>query len=201
MSILTDMKRFKQKECTRQAVLKAARETIARRGFSATTAREVAEAAGVAVGTVFAHFPTMGRLAETLLDETVGEALARAGEGGPPEGDWVGQLLHVSAALYEAYAAQPELSRQVLSGSLFEAAPDGPSRRRMDAFAAWVGARVEAAVAAGHMEPIHPQDAFAAFFAFYFGALVLGLRGELDTAGQLQLLGRLLRRTFRPVPP
>jgi len=192
------MRRSEQKECTRQALLKAARETIARRGFAATTAREVAEAAGVAVGTVFVHFPTMGRLAETLLDEMVGEALARAGEGGPPGGDLVEQLLHVSAALYEAYAAEPELSRQVLSGSLFEAAPGGPSRRRMDAFAAWVGARVEAAVAAGHMEPVHPSDAFAAFFALYFGALVLGLRGELDTAGQLNLLGRLLRRTFRP---
>jgi len=191
------MRRSEHKERTRQALLKAARERIATQGFAATTARDLAKAAGVAVGTVFAHFPTMGRLAETLLDETIGEALERAGEG--PEGDdLVQQLLHVSAALYEAYAANPELSRQVLSGSLFEAAPDGPSRRRMGVFSAWVEARVEAAVAAGRIEPIVPSDAFATFFALYFGALLLGLRGELDTAGQLKLLGRLLRRTFRP---
>jgi len=195
--MLIDMRRSEHKERTRQALLKAARERIATQGFAATTARDLAKAAGVAVGTVFAHFPTMGRLAETLLDETIGEALERAGEG--PEGDdLVQQLLHVSAALYEAYAANPELSRQVLSGSLFEAAPDGPSRRRMGVFSAWVEARVEAAVAAGRIEPIVPSDAFATFFALYFGALLLGLRGELDTAGQLKLLGRLLRRTFRP---
>ncbi|MCL2091438.1 MAG: TetR/AcrR family transcriptional regulator [Micrococcales bacterium] len=191
------MRRSEHKERTRQALLAAARETIATQGFAATTARDVAEAAGVAVGTVFVHFPTMGRLAETVLDETVGEALVRAGDG-PPGDDLVEQLLHVSAALYEAYLADPELSRQVVSGSLFEAAPDGPSRRRMAEFAAWVGARVEAAVAAGRIEPVHPHDAFWTYFALYFGVLVLGLRGELDAAGQIDLLDRQLRRAFRP---
>ncbi|MCL2012376.1 MAG: TetR/AcrR family transcriptional regulator [Cystobacterineae bacterium] len=190
------MKRAEHKERTRQALLAAAGKTMAAQGFAATRAREVAKAAGVAVGTVFAHFPTMASLAEALLDELVGEALARAGEG--PPGNLIEQLLHVSAALYEAYMAAPELSREVVSGSLFEAAPGGPSRRRMAEFSAWVGARVEAAVAAGHIEPIHPQDAFLAYFALYFGVLVLGLRGELDVAGQITLLERQLRRAFRP---
>jgi len=195
--MLSNMKRSEQKERTRQAVLAAARERIAAQGFGATTAQDVAGAAGVAVGTVFLHFPTMGRLAETLLDETIGEALARV--GGPPVGeDLVGQLVQVAAVLYDAYRADPELSRQVLSGSLFEAAPDGPSSRRMTEFAGWVGARVEAAVAAKLIEPVAPSEAFAAFFALYFGALILGLRGELDPAGQLDLLERLLRRVFRP---
>ena len=212
MSTLSDMRRSEHKERTRQALLAAARETISAQGFAATTARDVAEAAGVAVGTVFVHFPTMGRLAETLLDETVGQALAQVGDGLPnddlpnddlpsddlPSDDLVDQLLHVSAALYDAYLADPELSRQVVSGSLFEAEPDGPSSRRMAEFAAWVGVRVEAAVAAGRIEPVAPPDAFATFFALYFGVLVLGLRGELDAAGQLDLLGRQLRRTFRP---
>jgi AcrR family transcriptional regulator len=196
--MLIDMRRSEHKERTRQALLAAARETIAARGFAATTARDVAEAAGVAVGTVFVHFPTMGRLAETLLDETVGEALVRAGDG-PSGNNLVEQLLHISAALYDAYLADPELSRQVVSGSLFEAAPDGPSSRRMAEFSRWVGVRVEAAVAAGQLEPVPPADAFLSFFALYFGVLVLGLRGELDAAGQLNLLGRMLRRTFRPV--
>jgi len=192
------MKRSEQKERTRQAVLAAARETIAAKGFGATTAQDVAEAAGVAVGTVFLHFPTMGRLAETILDETIGAALARVGDG-PPGDDLVEQLLHVSSALYDAYRVDAELSRQVLSGSLFEAAPDGPSRRRMAQFGGWVGVRVAAAVAAGSIQPVAPAEAFQAFFALYFGVLVLGLRGELDPEGQLDLLERLLRRAFPEV--
>ena len=194
--MLINVRRAEHKEHTHQALLAAARQMIATRGFAATTAREVAETAGVAVGTVFVHFPTMGRLAETLLDETVGQALDQAGD--PPGDDLVEQLLHVSLALFAAYRADPELSRQVLSAALFEAAPDGPSARRMAEFATWVTSRVEAAVTAGQIEPIPPREAFAVFFALYFGALVLGLRGELDADGQIDLLGRTLRRTFRP---
>ncbi len=194
--MISDMKRSEHKERTRQALLAAARATISTQGFAATTARDVADAAGVAVGTVFVHFPTMGRLAETLLDETVGAALARAGDS--PSDDLVEQLLHVSAALYDAYLADPELSRQVVSGSLFEATPGGPSRRRMAAFGSWVGARVETAVASGQIEPVDPQEAFHTYFALYFGGLVLGLRDELDAERRLDLLGRQLRRTFRP---
>ena len=139
----------------------------------------------------------MRRLAETLLDETVAKALAAAGEG-PAGANLVEQLLHVSAALYEAYRGAPELSRQVLSASLFEASLGWPSQRRMAEFQAWVGARVEAAVAAGYIQPLPVEDAFLAFFALYFGVLVAGLRGELNAAGQMELLGRLLRHTFRP---
>jgi len=194
--MLNDMRRAERKERTRQEVLDAAREVIVAQGFAATTARDVAQRAGVAVGTVFAHFATMARLAETLLDETVGQALAAVGD--EPDGDdLVAQLVHVSAALYDAYRADPELSRQVLSGSLFEADPDGPSRRRMGEFAAWVGTRVHAAVTAGQIEPIDPQEAFLIYFALYFGVLGLGLRGELDAAGQTEMLDRMLRRVFR----
>jgi hypothetical protein len=66
----------------------------------------------------------------------------------------------------------------------------------MAELAAWVGGRVEAAVATGQIEPVHPYDAFLTYFALYFGVLVLGLRGELDAAGQLDVLGRQLRRVF-----
>lgn len=189
--------RQEQKRRTRQEILGAARSVIAAKGFAATTARDVAGQAGVAVGTVFVHFPTMGRLAETLLDDTVGAALDAAADGLPDTG-LVDQLLHVSCTLYDAYRADEELSRQVISGSLFETAPEGPSRRRMTDFADWVGARVEAAVAAGEIEPISREGAFGGFFALYFGVLVAGLRGELDAPAQRTVLHSALHRFLRP---
>lgn len=185
--------RADHKQRTRAKILAAARSVIAAKGFPATTARDVAAAAGVAVGTVFVHFPTMAGLAETLLDETVGTALAAAAEEMPAAG-LLDQLLHVSATLYRAYRTDEELSRQVLSGSLFEAAPGGPSAQRLAAFRSWVGARVEAAVGAGEIPPIRAEEAFAGFFALYFGVLVAGLRGDLDAAAQLAVLRSLLTR-------
>ena len=43
---------------TRERILKAALRLFAKRGFEATTTRDLAEAAGVAEGTLFRHFPT-----------------------------------------------------------------------------------------------------------------------------------------------
>lgn len=189
--------RREQKERTRQQVLAAARSVIASKGFAATTARDVATAAGVAVGTVFVHFPTMARLAETLLDDTVAAALAEAAAV-RPAGDLVEELVRVSTTLYDAYRADAELSRQVIAGSLFEAAPDGPSSRRLGEFRGWVAERVETAVAAGEIAPVSGEEAFAGFFALYFGVLAAGLRGELDAAAQPVVLRSLLRRLLRP---
>jgi AcrR family transcriptional regulator len=188
--------RTERKRRTRAELLGAARVVIARKGFSAATARDVAAEAGVAVGTVFVHFPTMASLAETLLDETVGAALAKAVSTLPANGV-IDQLTHVSATLFEAYRVDEELSRQVLAVSLFEAAPQGLSAQRMADFRRWVAERVEAAVRAGEIAPITGEQAFAGFFALYFGVLVAGLRGELDRAAQPVVLRALLRRLLQ----
>jgi len=201
--MLSDMnKRAEGKRRTRAALLEAARSVIREKGFPATTARDVAARAGVAVGTVFVHFPTMGALAETLVDETVERALVRAGvipgEGAPPpeEADTgvVDRLVEVSAALYDAYDADPELSRQVLAGSLFQHTPGGPSAERLAEFRQWVAGRLAAGRAAGEIDDLDPAEAFQGFFSLYFGVLVAGLRGQLDRPTQLRMLRSSLTR-------
>lgn len=184
--------RTEQKSRTRAEILDAARQVVRRSGFAKTTARDVAAEAGVAVGTVFLHFPTMGQLAETLLDDTVGAALAAA-QDNPPEG-LIERLVHVSACLIEAYEADPELSREVLAGSLFVNAAGSPSRVRMSQFGKWVSDEVAAAAEQGKIPQIDPGEAFLGFFALYFGVLTSGLRGELDRLAQLALLRSLLSR-------
>jgi AcrR family transcriptional regulator len=186
--------RAEQKQRTRGEVLTAARIVIGGKGFAATTARDIADQAGVAVGTVFAHFPTMGVLAETLLDDTVAAAL-EAGMAQLPDG-LIDRLVHVSRSLFDAYDADPELSRQVLAGSLFEAQPDGPSSLRMRSFRTWVAAETTGAVNEGQIPPIDADLAFSGYFALYLGALVAGLRGELDRPAQLELLRTSLVRLF-----
>lgn len=186
--------RAQQKAKTHAEILAAARHVIARQGFAATTARDVAAEAGVAVGTVFLHYPTMAQLAEAILDQTVGAALTTAAASRPD--GLIERLVHVAGALYDGYDRDPELSRQVIAGSLFESAEGSPSQQRMAEFGQWVGGEVVAAVQRGEIAPIEPQQAFLTFFAFYFGALVGGLRGELDRPAQLALLRASLQRVF-----
>lgn len=184
--------RAERKQQTREEVLQAAHRVVRRQGFAKTTARDVATEAEVAVGTVFLHFPTMGNLAETLLDQTVASALANAAAS-RPEG-LIERLVAVSSSLYEAYDLEPELSRQVIAGSLFESAPGSPSDLRMQEFGSWVGQEVSEAIQAGEIDEIDPGEAFLSYFALYFGALVAGLRGQLDRDAQLALLRSSLRR-------
>jgi AcrR family transcriptional regulator len=188
--------RDENKRRTRGVLLDAAREVIGRKGFAATTARDVAGQAGVAVGTVFVHFPTMAALAETLLDETIGEALTSAAGSRPGAADIVEQFVHVCVALFDAYETDPALARDVLAASLFHGAPGGPSHVRMAAFRDWVVAEVDAAVATGQIRPTDSEEAFFSFFSLYFGTLVAGLRGDLDRPAQLSLLRSSLRRQF-----
>lgn len=189
--------RQRQKEKTRDALLAAARAVVERRGFAKTTTREVAQEAGVAVGTVFLHFPDVGALAEALLDEHIGVALAKALRTLPKRGDVVRRLVHVSKKLFESYDLEPELSKQYLAASLFRGDPDGPAAARIAQFERWVTAQITEAVAEGAMPPIEPRLAFSVFFSLYFSALVVGLRGQLGRKDQLALLDASLRRFFK----
>jgi AcrR family transcriptional regulator len=189
---LSMISRVEKKARTRAEILAVASRVMAEKGFANTTARDVASEAGVAVGTVFLHFPTMGQLAETVLDETVAAALSAAATDRPA--GLVERLVHASDCLYQAYASQPELSRQVIAGSLFEGSTGSPSQLRMGEFRSWVAAEVIAAVDRGEISPIEPGEAFLGYFALYFGALVAGLRGELEPGAQLTLLRTSLQR-------
>ncbi|URM90555.1 TetR/AcrR family transcriptional regulator [Streptomyces sp. MRC013] len=186
--------RQQRKQRTRQALLAAARRVLERRGTNGLTTREVAAEAGVAAGTFFVHFPDLGTLVETLLDEHVGRALDTALATLPEDGDLVARLVHVAAELYDSYDRQPELSRQYLSASLFHHHPDGPTERRMAEFRVWVAGEFARAGGAGTAPPIDPEAAFTAYFSLYFGILVAGLRGELDRADRVRLLETTLRR-------
>lgn len=189
--------RQQQKQRTREALLTSAKAVVKRRGFAATTTREIAQEAGVSVGTVFLHFPDVGALAEALLDEHVGLALTAALRTLPREGDLVRRLVHVCKKLYESYDVEPELSREYLAASLFRQEPGGAAANRLAQFQRWVAAQVAEAVEAETVPEVDPQLAFSAFFSLYFGVLVAGLRGQLKRKAQLALLEASLRRFFQ----
>ncbi len=62
------------KEATRRRILRSAEELFRAQGFEATTTRDVAQAAGIATGTLFNYFPTKEAIVISLLSEALDDA-------------------------------------------------------------------------------------------------------------------------------
>jgi AcrR family transcriptional regulator len=62
------------KQKTRRRIVEYARNLFIDKGFGKTTTRDIAEAAGIAAGTMFNYFPTKEALAMTIVDEALEEA-------------------------------------------------------------------------------------------------------------------------------
>ena len=63
-----------KKQETRQRIIECARKLFNDKGFEQTTTRHIAEAAGIAAGTMFNYFPTKEALAMTIVEEALDEA-------------------------------------------------------------------------------------------------------------------------------
>ncbi|AKU92621.1 TetR/AcrR family transcriptional regulator [Vulgatibacter incomptus] len=187
--------RDRQREATRALLLEAAARLVAERGAEAATTRDLARAAGVAAGTVFAHFPDKASLYEALLHEHIERALDGALATLPA--GFVDQLAHVAEALWAAYDSRPDLSRVLIAQTLFLSDPERPLAKQLARFQGWFVERLAAGLAAGEVPPIDPQLAFATFFSSYLGLLLSGLRGELPPEARASLFHAFLVQFFR----
>ncbi len=70
---MSESQRQKQKAQTRNLLIEAAFEQLAQKGLTTARTADIAQAAGVSHGTVFAHFPTR----DALLAEVINEFGAR----------------------------------------------------------------------------------------------------------------------------
>jgi AcrR family transcriptional regulator len=190
--------RERQKLQTRAALLVAAKKVLAARGFADATTREIALEAKVAAGTFFVHFPSMSALVDALLDEHVAKTLASALRSAQQKDGLVAQLVHVSKALFDSYDAEPELARAYITGSLFPAQAQNAEQlsTRLASYRAWVGQRIDDAIASGEVFELDRELAFSCFFSIYFGLLVSGLNGRMTRKRQLALLQAALTRLF-----
>ena len=64
----------KKKQETRQRIVACARKLFNDKGFEQTTTRDIADAAGIAAGTMFNYFPTKEALEMTIICEALDEA-------------------------------------------------------------------------------------------------------------------------------
>lgn len=193
-------RRTEQKAATREEILEAARGLFAARGWEGTTTKAVAEVAGVAIGTVFLHFPDKAALLGAALADRIATTLAAAEATLPAQGI-LAQLTHLAGALYRMYAESPPLSRVLVKESLFltEGEAAAVARAQVERFSHQVAALLDAARIRGEVDrSVDPRLGASAFFGLYFAVLVAGLRDGLRPEAQVELLRSLLDQYFRP---
>jgi AcrR family transcriptional regulator len=195
-----------RKARTRAAVLASARARFVERGYEATTIRDVAEAAGVAVGTIHAHFPDKPALLLACFLDQIDEAVALGLDSLDRGAPLLDQLCHLGRVLYAAYARHPALSRQMFTASLF------PEAEAAERAGAQVGAFLHEVMGLYAAAGLGPPEALPAraqgWFAAYLLCLVAGLAGQhgpLDQPGavdrQVAQLRALLALQLPPGAP
>ncbi len=196
-------RRAAQKASTRRRLLDAAYDLFEERGYEQATMRELAARAGVAPGTIFAHFADKPALLVAAFETDVGGVVEEA-FASVPGVELAAQLLHLSGALYRFYARRPRLSRTLVETATFlEGSGAAALTSQAQEFLARVSQLFAAAQQRGEVRrDVSPADGALVFWADYFTALVGGLRdARLGPEGQLGLLRRALELRFEGLRP
>jgi AcrR family transcriptional regulator len=159
-------------ERNKQRIMAAARELFAKRGLEVTM-DDIADHAGVGVGTVYRRFPDRELLIDALFEESLESVLALAEEGLEMKDPWEG-FVHFFAGALEMQAAN-----HALKGLLFSTAHGrervAESRARISPVASQLAARAQAS---GDLRPdVTDSD---------MTVLSLGLGTTDDFAGQVE---------------
>jgi AcrR family transcriptional regulator len=164
--------RSQQKEQTAARILAAARELFAEQGFEETTTRRIAQRAGVAAGTLFAHFPDKNVLLAQCLRENIASVLDGTYASLPAQGIEA-QLLHLSEGLIRFYAANARLSRELIKHATFQfGEPANAFNRQMAQFVALCAGLLRQAITRGELAPGLDVDGVArCYLAFHFFAV------------------------------
>jgi AcrR family transcriptional regulator len=165
--------RSAQKEATKARILEVAREHFERDGFEAASIRDIADAAGVASGTVLLHFADKASLLHSALHDDLEAAITRS-LSAPSEGPLLQRLCAVVRPFYGYYQARPRLSRVLLRESLLA---ESPWKERFTEQAERVIGHVRSLVAqaqsSGELDPqARPELIATAFASFYYFVLI-----------------------------
>ena len=95
---------------TRGALLDAARELFAEKGFAATGREEIAERAGVTRGALYHHFASKTEVAAAVVEELEGELVALV-VAAARQGSGVRDQLHRGCRAYMDACADPSVAR------------------------------------------------------------------------------------------
>ncbi len=187
-------RRDQQKAETNALILAAAKALFIEKNYENTTIRAIAKQAGVALGTVFVHFPDKSALLAAALYEDIERVLAEA-FATIPQTTLKVQLLHLAQSLYSYYAQNPSLSRTLVKESMFMSGEWGDilmgqiQRFNIEVAQLFRTAQTKGEVPSGLDSDLAAQI----FFSHYWLALFVGLQSEtVSPQTQTELLAQLL---------
>jgi AcrR family transcriptional regulator len=106
----------------------AARRLFVRRGYDATTLREIAALAGVGLGTLFSYARDKRDLLFLIINDDIEAMNSRAFAEAPEDAPLLERLIEIFRRFFEFFGRQPNLSRIILKELTFYSA--GPQARR-----------------------------------------------------------------------
>ncbi|MGP3970971.1 TetR family transcriptional regulator [Streptomyces sp. 6N223] len=103
----------------RRRILDASTELASAGGFDAVQMREVSEAAGVALGTLYRYFPSKIHLLVAVLQDQLERFHADLRARPLPEADPAERLAHTLRRAFRAHRRQPRLAEAMMRALLF----------------------------------------------------------------------------------
>jgi AcrR family transcriptional regulator len=188
----------------RAMIVDAARRHIVDRGLAATSAREVAKAAGVSIGTLTYHFATMDELLAEVLrstmrqfEQTIDEQLAKQQSA-----------LAALVLLMDAHFSRASVDVGVLWIEFWTRSVREPSLRGTELTFRWslhskIVHLLEAGAQAGEFEPPEDPEAVATELVALIDGLMIAVKGGAMPGREARTilerrLGGFLGRAVRP---
>ncbi len=180
-----------------QQISRAARALFVRRGYDATTLREIAAKAEVGLGTLFSYAKDKRDLLFLIINDDIEAMNERAFAEAPVDAPLLEQLLGIFRGFFAFFARQPNLSRIILKELTFYSA--GPQARRFRQGRTKVLARLAETVRAAQRSGEIGSDEDAEEIAYtMFSIYAAEIRHWLDAAEpELETGLAALRRHFR----
>ncbi len=117
----------RQKAARREAILGAARTVFARKGFHGTTIADIADEAGIALGTVYLYFPSKNAIFAALHERLFALIARAAAQGAPPGATLRDDIDARVSAVFDTCRDNQDLLRLVVLNT----DPTSPEAREM----------------------------------------------------------------------
>lgn len=171
------------KEQTKQRILEVALAMFRDKGFRQTTMRDVAEAAGIALGTTYNYFPTKDHIALYFFEEALSRVLARHRRETPREASLEERVFSLVALELEEIEPYREFLDVLIAQAAVPGSPLHPfgldAQRLKSRFLDRVAEMLRDALDRGELPPLGYESLMLpAFWAFHLGVLFFWLNDE-----------------------
>lgn len=171
------------KEQTKQRILDVALAMFREKGFRQTTMRDIAEAAGIALGTTYNYFPTKDHIALFFFEEALGRVLVRHRRETPSEASLEEKVFSLIALELEEVEPFREFLDVLVAQAAVPGSPLHPfgldAERLKGRYLDHVATILREALEQGELPPVGYESLMLpAFWAFHLGILFFWLNDE-----------------------